>query len=156
MKFNPLVTSDRKRHFNAPSHVRRKIMSSPLSKELQQKYNVLTMPIHKDDEVQVVRVHYKGQQVGKAVQVHRKKYVIYMERVQCKKANGTTVHVGIHPSEVVITRLKLDKDWGGKFLNAKPNLNKLEKRKPNIKKNLLRKCRNKCNLLCNHGLPVRF
>ena len=57
MKFNKNVTSDRgknrKRHFNAPSHVRRKIMSSPLSKELRQKYNCRSMPIRKDDEVQV-------------------------------------------------------------------------------------------------------
>ncbi|KAL4685924.1 hypothetical protein H8959_001521 [Pygathrix nigripes] len=64
MKFNPFVTSDRsknrKRHFNAPSHIRRKIMSSPLSKELRQKYNVRSMPIRKDDEVQVVRGHYKA------------------------------------------------------------------------------------------------
>jgi large subunit ribosomal protein L26e len=35
------------------SHVRRKIMSSPLSKDLRQKYNVRSMPIRKDDEVQV-------------------------------------------------------------------------------------------------------
>ncbi|CAO2643708.1 60S ribosomal protein L26 (Fragment) [Lemmus lemmus] len=28
-------------------------MSSPLSKELRQKYNVRSMPIRKDDEVQV-------------------------------------------------------------------------------------------------------
>ncbi|CAG10141.1 unnamed protein product [Tetraodon nigroviridis] len=113
MKLNPFVTSsrrkNRKRHFNAPSHIRRKIMSSPLSKELRQKYNVRSMPIRKDDEVQVVRGHYKGQQIGKVVQVYRKKYVIYIERVQREKANGTTVHVGIHPSKVVITRLKLDK-----------------------------------------------
>ncbi|XP_074206386.1 ribosomal protein uL24-like [Camelus bactrianus] len=58
MKFNPFVTSDRsrnrKRHFSAPSHVRRKITSSPLSKELRQKYNVRSMPIRKDDEVQGV------------------------------------------------------------------------------------------------------
>uniref|UniRef100_F7D5P5 KOW domain-containing protein n=1 Tax=Monodelphis domestica TaxID=13616 RepID=F7D5P5_MONDO len=104
MKFNPFVTSDRsknrKRHFNAPSHIRRKIMSSPLSKELRQKYNVRSMPIRKDDEVQVVRGHYKGQQIGKVVQVYRKKYVIYIERVQREKANGTTVHVGIHPSKI--------------------------------------------------------
>lgn len=57
MKLNPFVTSsrrkNRKRHFNAPSHIRRKIMSSPLSKELRQKYNVRSMPIRKDDEVQV-------------------------------------------------------------------------------------------------------
>uniref|UniRef100_A0A3Q2QE48 Ribosomal protein L26 n=1 Tax=Fundulus heteroclitus TaxID=8078 RepID=A0A3Q2QE48_FUNHE len=106
MKLNPFVTSsrrkNRKRHFNAPSHIRRKIMSSPLSKELRQKYNVRSMPIRKDDEVQVVRGHYKGQQIGKVVQVYRKKYVIYIERVQREKANGTTVHVGIHPSKTLL------------------------------------------------------
>ncbi|CAO2608148.1 60S ribosomal protein L26 [Lemmus lemmus] len=106
MKFSPFVTSDwsknHKWHFNAPSHIRRKIMSSPLSKELRQKF--------RDDDVQVVRGHYKGQQIGKVVQVYRKKYGIYIERVQREKANGTTVHVGIHPSKVVITRLKLDKE----------------------------------------------
>lgn len=57
MKFNKHVTSDRsknrKRHFTAPSHIRRKLMSAPLSKELRQKYNVRRMPIRKDDEVQV-------------------------------------------------------------------------------------------------------
>ena len=57
MKFNKLKTSsrrkNRKAYFNAPSHIRRKFMSSPLSKELRQKYNVRSMPIRKDDEVQV-------------------------------------------------------------------------------------------------------
>jgi len=114
MKFNKLVTSsrrkNRKRHFNAPSHVRRKIMSSPLSKELRAKYNVKTMPVKKDDDVQVVRGHFKGQQVGKVVQVYRKKFVLYIERIQREKANGATTYVGIHPSKVVITKLKLDND----------------------------------------------
>lgn len=45
------------------------------SKELKQKYNVLSMPVWKDDEVQVIQEHYKGQQIG-IVQVYRKKYVI--------------------------------------------------------------------------------
>lgn len=62
MKLNPFVTSsrrkNRKRHFNAPSHIRRKIMSSPLSKELRQKYNVRSMPIRKDDEVQVLGLRW--------------------------------------------------------------------------------------------------
>ncbi|ERE73651.1 60S ribosomal protein L26-like protein [Cricetulus griseus] len=83
MRFNPFVTSDRSKnykwHFNAPSHIWRKVMSSPLSKELRQKYNVRSMPIRKDDEVQVVQGHYKSQQIGKVVQVYRKKYVIYTE-----------------------------------------------------------------------------
>lgn len=59
MKYNKLVTSsrrkNRKRHFSAPSHIRRVLMSSPLSKELRQKFNVKSMPIRKDDEVQVNR-----------------------------------------------------------------------------------------------------
>ena len=57
-------------------------MSSPLSKELRQKYNVRSTPIRKDDEVQIVQGHYKGQQIGKVVQVYRKKDVIYIEQVQ--------------------------------------------------------------------------
>ncbi|KAH8018316.1 hypothetical protein HPB51_002297 [Rhipicephalus microplus] len=58
----------------------------------------------------VVRGHHKSQQVGKVVQVYRKKYVIYIERIQREKANGASVYVGIHPSKVVIVKLKLDKD----------------------------------------------
>lgn len=60
MKFNSAVSSSRrksrKRHFTAPSHIRRRLMSAPLSKELRQKYNVRSMPIRKDDEVQVVTI----------------------------------------------------------------------------------------------------
>merc|ERR1712006_30918 len=114
MKFNKMVSSDRgknrKRHFNAPSHLRRKIMSAPLSKELRQKYNCRSMPIRKDDEVQVVRGHFKGQQVGKVVQCYRKKFCVYIERIQREKANGASVYVGIHPSKVCIVELKMDKD----------------------------------------------
>jgi ribosomal protein uL24 len=57
-------------------------MSSSLSKDLRQKYNVRSMPIRKDDEVLVVRGHYKGQQVAKVVQAYRKKFEIYIERIQ--------------------------------------------------------------------------
>lgn len=38
--------------------------------------------------------------MGKVVQVYRKKFVVYIERIQREKANGATVHVGIHPSKV--------------------------------------------------------
>merc|ERR1711882_26338 len=98
MKLNKHVSSDRsksrKRHFSAPSHIRRRLMSAPLSKALRQKYGVRSMPIRKDDEVQVLRGHYKGQQVGKVVQCYRKKFVVYIERIQREKANGATVYVG--------------------------------------------------------------
>ncbi len=44
------------------------------------------------------------------VQVYRKKYVIHVERLIRDKANSAQVPIGIHPSNVQITKLKLDKD----------------------------------------------
>merc|ERR1712098_834774 len=113
MKYSANVTSSRRKcrkaHFTAPSSVRRKIMSAHLNKEQSQKYHVKSMPIRKDDEVIVVRGSNKGRE-GKVIQVYRKKYVIHIERVTREKSNGSTVNVGIHPSNVMITKLKLDKD----------------------------------------------
>ncbi|RPB19613.1 ribosomal protein L24 [Terfezia boudieri ATCC MYA-4762] len=84
-------------------------MSAPLSKELREKHGVRSMPIRKDDEVSIVRGHHKGKD-GKVTSVYRLKYVIHIERVTDEKANLQSVPVGIHPSKVVITKLKLDKD----------------------------------------------
>merc|ERR1711881_116895 len=113
MKFSPNVSSSRRKarkaHFTAPSSVRRKIMSAHLDKTLSNKYHVKSMPIRKDDEVIVVRGSHRGRE-GKVIQVYRKKYVIHIERVTREKSNGSTVNVGIHPSNVMITKLKLDKD----------------------------------------------
>merc|ERR1711934_1155463 len=113
MKFSQNVSASRRKsrkaHFSAPSSVRRKIMSSHLNKELSQKYHVKSMPIRKDDEVIVVRGSNRGRE-GKVTTVYRKKYVIHIERVTREKSNGSTVNVGIHPSNVMITKLKLDKD----------------------------------------------
>ncbi|KAI3981962.1 hypothetical protein MKX01_018868 [Papaver californicum] len=113
MKFNPRVSSsrrkNRKAHFTAPSSVRRVLMSSPLSSELRSKYNVRSVPVRKDDEVQVVRGTFKGRE-GKVIQVYRKKWVIHVERITREKVNGSTVNVGVNPSKCVITKLRLDKD----------------------------------------------
>ena len=65
--------------------------------------------MRKDDEVRIVRGKYKGRE-GKVTQVYRKKWVIHVERVQRDKSNGATTPIGIHPSNVVITTIKLDKD----------------------------------------------
>lgn len=84
-------------------------MSAALSTDLRNKYNARSIPVRKDDEVQVVRGTYKGRE-GKVVQVYRKKWVIHIERITREKVNGSTVNVGIHPSNVIITKLKVDKD----------------------------------------------
>ncbi|KAL9010394.1 MAG: hypothetical protein Q9173_004668 [Seirophora scorigena] len=99
----------RKAHFQAPSSVRRVIMSAPLSKELRDKHNVRSIPIRKDDEITIVRGTNKGR-TGKVTSVYRLKYVIHVERVVREKSDGQSVPLGIHPSKVQITKLKGDKD----------------------------------------------
>jgi large subunit ribosomal protein L26e len=112
-QINKLVHSSRRKsrasHYKAPSSERRNIMSAPLSKELREQYNVRSIPIRKDDEVTIVRGSNKGRE-GKVTSVYRLKYVIHIERVTRDKASGQSVPLGIHPSNVVISKLKLDKD----------------------------------------------
>lgn len=98
----------RKAHFTAPSSVRRIIMSAALSSELRQKHNVRSLPLRKGDEVKIVRGNFKGD--GKVLTCYRKKYVVHVERCTKEKANQMPVPVGIHPSNMVITKIKMDKD----------------------------------------------
>merc|ERR1712113_1353975 len=91
MKFSPSVSSSRRKsrkaHFNAPSSIRRIIMSSALSQELRKKYHVRSMPVRKDDEVSVVRGTYKGRE-GKVIQCYRRKWVIHIDRITREKQSG--------------------------------------------------------------------
>lgn len=118
MKFNPNVTSsrrkNRKAHFSAHSEARRKLMSAPLSKELRARHGVRSMSLRKDDEVQIVRGSFKSRE-GKILACFRKKMVIHVERITRDKANSAPVPIGIQPSNVVITKLKLDKDRKAKL-----------------------------------------
>ncbi|KAK2116441.1 60S ribosomal protein L26 [Saguinus oedipus] len=89
IKFNPSVSSDQsknnKRHSNAPFHIRRKMMSSSLSKELRQKYNIPSMPTQKNNEAQIVGGHYKRQQLGSTLFGFTERNVIYSEWVQWER-----------------------------------------------------------------------
>ncbi|WFC94164.1 COPII coat GTPase [Malassezia brasiliensis] len=70
---------------------------------------IRSLPIRKDDEVVVVRGSSVGSE-GRVVQVYRKKWVVHLERLQREKVNGATVAIPVHPSNVVITKIKMDKD----------------------------------------------
>ncbi|KAL3995085.1 ribosomal protein L24 [Acanthocheilonema viteae] len=84
-------------------------MSAPLTKDLRNKHGIRSIPIRIDDEVTVTRGHYKGN-AGRVMRVYRKKFVIHIDKITREKANGSTVHIGIHPSKVALTKLKMDKD----------------------------------------------
>ena len=111
VKFSQDVTSSRRKcrkaHFTAPSSKRRVIMSASLSKELRKKYNVRAIPVRKDDEVRVVRGSFKDHE-GKVVSVYRKRWVIHIDKLVRDKDNGQQVQVGVDPSKVQVTKLKLN------------------------------------------------
>ena len=70
---------------------------------------VRSIPLRKDDEVTVVRGSNKGRE-GKITSVYRLKWVVHVDRVVREKSNGQSVPLGIAPSKVVITKLRMDKD----------------------------------------------
>ncbi|KAL8514980.1 hypothetical protein ACS0TY_013896 [Phlomoides rotata] len=104
MKLNPRISSSQRKsqkaHFSAPSSVRRVIMSAPFSGNLRSKYNIRSMPIRKDSEVQVIRGTYKGRD-GKVVQVYHKKCVIHIKRITRENVIRSIVNVSIHPSRLL-------------------------------------------------------
>ena len=99
----------RKAHFSAPSHLRYKLMSANLSKELREKYNVKSLPVRRDDEVLVVRGNYKDSR-GKVNTVYRKRWCLYVDKVTEVRKNGASIKIPIDASNVVITKLKLTPD----------------------------------------------
>ncbi|KAG8891970.1 60S ribosomal protein L26, partial [Tulasnella sp. 403] len=123
MKYAKNVSSsrrkNRKTHFSAPSSVRRITMTAPLSKDLKQRHGVRSLPIRKDDEVLVVRGSHKGAE-GKIVNVFRKRWIVHVDRVTKDRVNGATFHVGIHPSNLVITNIYMDKDRKATLEHRRP------------------------------------
>lgn len=112
MKLNPKINSSRrkarKKHFTSNNTERRIIMSSSLSKELKAEFGIRTIPIHKDDQVIVKSGTHKGTKT-KVSSVYRKKFVVYLDQIKREKANGTSVFVGIHPSNLTIISLNMTK-----------------------------------------------
>ena len=99
----------RKAYFTAPSSLRRKLMSSHLSKELKKKYDVRSIPVRHGDTVKIMCGPNKNRE-GKVTEVYRRRWCIHIEKIVKEKTNGQQANVPIHPSNVVITTLRLDKD----------------------------------------------
>jgi len=116
-------SKQRKRLFNAPYHIRSKILSAHLSSELQKSYRTRSIPVRKGDAVRVLRGDYKGVE-GKVVRVDRKKYRIFIEGITREKSDGTTVFIPIHPSKVEIIRLNLDDKLRKKILERRSLIEK--------------------------------
>lgn len=118
MKRTVSPRKQRKALYNAPLHVRHKMFGARLAPELREKYGVKTLPIREGDEVLIMRGVFRGTE-GKVVEVDTKNYRIHVENATVEKADGTTTYYPIHPSKVMITKLKLDDEVRKKIIERK-------------------------------------
>ena len=108
----------RKFRYNAPLHIKRKLFSANLSKDIRKKYNKRNMPIKIGDRVKVVRGNYKGT-LGKIDRINLGKERIYVEGTERIKKDGTKSLYPIHPSNVIIQELNLEDNRRKKILERK-------------------------------------
>jgi large subunit ribosomal protein L24 len=108
----------RKMLFNAPAHIRHKLMAAPLSSSLAASRGAKTLPVRKGDTVLIKRGDNKGFE-GKVSRVDLKAYRIYLEGLTREKVDGTNIFLPVHPSKVEIRNLNLDDNWRKNILTRK-------------------------------------
>lgn len=113
----------RKFLYEAPLHVRRKILSAHFSKELRAKYKTRSFPLRKDDEVVVMRGKFTKKS-GKISRIDYNKYKVYVEGITSKRTAGTERQVPFHPSNLKITNLNLQDKLRLKSLERRMKKNK--------------------------------
>ncbi len=118
----------RKKIFNAPVHIRHKLMAAPLSSELAASKGAKTLPVRKGDTVRIMRGDNKGFE-GKVSRIDLKAYRIYLEGLTREKVDGTNIFLAVHPSKVQIRNLNLNDKWRKNILERKAAPGKKEKSK---------------------------
>ncbi len=129
----------RKRLYNAPAHIRHKLMAAPLAPELIRSKGVKTLPVKKGDTVRVVRGDHIGFE-GKISRVDMKRYRIFLEGLTREKVDGTNIFVSVHPSKVMIKNLKLDDKWRKAIVERKKKLG-LPKKVAKVAKRVAKKAK---------------
>ena len=92
---------------NAPLHIRHKLMSANLSKDLRKKYSKRSFPVRKGDTVKIMRGQFEGK-TGKINSVDLKRLRVSVENIQRQKKDGTKVNIYFNTSNLQIQELTLD------------------------------------------------
>ena len=106
-KASKQIRKQRKYIANAPLHIKRKMISSHLNKELRKKYGKRSIPVRKGDEVKIMVGKFRGK-TGKISILNVKKQKVAVEGIQSKKKEGTKLNVFFNASNLVVQALNLD------------------------------------------------
>ena len=106
-KNSKLPRKQRKYIANAPLHIKRKLLSVNLSKDLRKKHNKRNIEVRKGDVVKITRGKFKKRQ-GKITKIKTKFLKVYIEGLQLKKREGSKSDIPFQPSNLQIIELILD------------------------------------------------
>ena len=125
----------RKFRANAPLHLRRKMVSVSLSKELKKKHDKRNFPVRKGDNVSIMRGEFKGKS-GKIENVDMKKMKVIIDGIYRTKKDGSKVAVIFEPSNLQIKELVLEDKKRKASLERKASVKKIKiENKKETKKN---------------------
>ncbi|MGC1122246.1 MAG: 50S ribosomal protein L24 [Candidatus Methanofastidiosia archaeon] len=108
----------RKVLYTAPVHRKRRMMTAPLSEDLQNRYGVKRLPVKTKDKVLVARGDFAYTE-GEVVEVDLRRMRIHIDGVTIERADGTERYYPVHPSKVVITDLNLKDDRRSRIIERK-------------------------------------
>lgn len=97
----------RKYRANAPLHLKKKLVSANLSKELRKKHGKRSIGIRKGDTVKIMRGKFKGKK-GKITNVRLDLSKVCVEGIQAKKQDGSKADIKLQPSNLQIIELNLE------------------------------------------------
>ncbi|MFH1682394.1 MAG: 50S ribosomal protein L24 [Candidatus Woesearchaeota archaeon] len=97
----------RKYRYEAPLHVRQKFMNVHLSPELRKKHNKRNVQLRKEDKVKVLTGQFKKKE-GKVERIDLKREKVFITGMEKIKKDGTKLLVGMRPSNLMITELRLE------------------------------------------------
>ncbi|MFP4111634.1 MAG: 50S ribosomal protein L24 [Candidatus Woesearchaeota archaeon] len=103
---------------NAPLHIKRKMLSAHLSKELRQKYEKRSMPVRKGDKVIVQRGTHKGKE-GSIDSVDTKRECVNISGIDFVKKNGSKAFYPIKITNIMIKDLDMSDKKRKKIVERK-------------------------------------
>lgn len=92
---------------NASLHIKGKLLSSNLSKELRKKHGFRSIRVRTGDKVKIMRGSYKNQE-QKVERVDIKNEKIYLEKIEISKKDGSKTTRPFHASNLMIIDLNKD------------------------------------------------
>ena len=111
MKYSSFTKQPRKQRknlYNAPLHLKQKLVSVHLTKELRKAKKKRSLAVKKGDKVKIMRGKFRGKE-GKVARVSLNKLTVFVEGILLKKQAGKEVMAALQPSNLMITELETRK-----------------------------------------------